>query len=422
MGRLKVVIMGAGGRGCGYGRFCAEHPDLYEVVAVAEPIDARRNYIKELHNLPDEMCFLDWKDLAAQGKIADLCFICMQDAMHYEPALACIELGYHLLLEKPMAPTPKECREITEAAEAKGVKVLVCHVLRYTDFYQKVKDLIAEGKVGEVMSVEHREGVGNEHQSHSFVRGMWRNTAESAPMILAKSCHDMDLLQWLMDKKCVKTQSFGRLSHFCKANAPEGAPARCLDGCPHEDTCFYSVKKLYLGENATFWFRRAATENPNPTDELVIEALKTGKYGRCAYQCDNDVVDHQTVNMEFDDGSTCVFSMNAFNKGGRVTHIMGTKGELHCDVGTNTIEYYDFATRETTVLSKSDIARTVDMGDGHGGGDAGIMFALYDYINDTYKGNAICELRTSYENHLMCFAAEASRLTGKVVDIEGFEE
>ncbi len=422
MGKIKVAILGAGGRGRGYATFCEAHPDLYEVVAVAEPVDAKREYIKKHHNLPEEMCFLDWKDVLAQPKLADVCFICMQDAMHYEPALACIEKGYHLLLEKPIAPTARECREITEAAEAKGVKVLVCHVLRYTDFYQAIKNLIVEGKIGEVMSVEHMEGVGNEHQSHSFVRGEWRNTAESAPMILAKSCHDMDLLQWLIDKKCTKTQSFGSLSHFRKENAPAGAPARCLDGCPHIDTCYYSAKKLYMSEEATLWFRRVAANNPEPTDAMVLDGLKTGWYGRCAYQCDNDVVDHQTVNMEFEDGVTCVFSMNAFNKGGRVTRIMGTKGELRCEVNTDTIEYYDFATKQTTLLSKADIARTGDMTDGHGGGDSGIMFAFYAYINGTYEGNAICELRTSYENHLMCFAAEAARLSGTVVDMREFKE
>ena len=318
MKKLTAVVLGYGMRGSTYARYATDHPDEVEIVAIADPVENKRAYAKEKHNLPDDMLFTDWKDVAKLPKLADFAIIAMQDNMHYEPALACIEKGYNILLEKPMAPTARECREISEAAEKKGVKVIVCHVLRFTQFFCALKDLLDGGKIGEVMSIVHMENVGNTHQSHSFVRGNWRNSEESCPMILAKSCHDTDILQWLVGKKCRKVQSFGGLDHFNAAHRPEGAPDYCIQGCPHGETCFYNAVKLYYDDKDNAWFRGvAANTATNPSDEAVKEAITHGPYGRCVYACDNDVVDHQIVNMEFEGGTTVTFSMNCFNKGGR---------------------------------------------------------------------------------------------------------
>ena len=245
------------------------------------------------------------------------CCICLSDPVSYT----------HLDVYKRQ--DPEECTKIADYAEQMGSKVIVCHVLRYTPFFITIKELINDGRLGDIISVNHEECVGNVHQSHSFVRGNWGNSKRSSCMLLQKSCHDMDILQWLIGKKCKKVQSFGALSYFKEENAPKDAPDYCIQGCPKADTCPYNAVRLYLDDKENDWFRTTSTREANPTDEMVETALRTTQYGKCVFKCDNDVVDHQTVNMIFEDDITVTFTMNAFNKGGRFIHIMGTKGELH---------------------------------------------------------------------------------------------
>ncbi len=421
MKRLKVVIAGCGARGTGYANLMGGMPEKYEIVGIAEPIDARRNHLKEKFNLPDEVCFLDWKDLAAQPKFADVAVIGTQDYMHRDPALAFIEKGYDILLEKPMAPTPKECLEIVEAAKKHDTKILICHVLRYTKFYKMLKKMLADGIIGDIQVINHQEDVGHIHQSHSFVRGNWRNSVETTPMILAKCCHDTDLLQWLVGDKCKKVQSFGSLSHFTAENAPEGAPDRCTDGCPHADTCYYNAIKLYYDDKKNAWFRCAATQMPNPTDEDVMRVLKEGPYGRCVYKCDNDVVDHQTVNMEFEHGQTVLLTMTAFTKGGRKTRIMGTKGEIEAHAKNDFITVFTFADRQYHEYKIADYVGGNTIVSGHGGGDGGIIEEMYYYLTDNYDGFSVCDIETSAMNHLISFAAEDSRVNGgTVIDLDEY--
>ncbi len=422
MKQLTAVIIGYGGRGQIYAKYSSENPDDIKVVAVAEPVLNKREHAKKLFSLSEDMCFTDWREVAAPEvpRLADFAVIATQDDMHMEPALALIEKGYDLLLEKPMAPTAKECKLIYQAAEKKGVKIIVCHVLRFTKFFKKLKEVITSGEIGDIVSVVHMENVGHIHQSHSFVRGNWRNKEESAPMILAKSCHDMDLLQWLIDKKCKKVQSFGSLGHFNKENKPEGAPDRCIKGCPHADSCYYNAVKLYYDDKKNNWFRGVATDKIAPTDEDVLEAIKNGPYGRCVYECDNDVVDHQVVNMEFEGGVTVSFTMNAFNEGGRFMRLFGTKGEAYADFKENTISVYSFANRKIHIYDLDKIGN--DITAGHGGGDAGIMQELIKYFNDAPVSNSICTIETSYLNHLICFAAEDSRINGSVIDVTAYSD
>ena len=421
MSKLKAIVLGFGGRGSSYAKYAIEHPEELEIVAVAEPLEAKRMSAKKLHNLSDEQLFADWKEIAALPKMADFVMITTQDAMHYEPALAMIEKGYHLLLEKPMAPTALECKEITEAAEKKGVKVVVCHVLRFTKFWYQLKEMIDNGDVGEVMSVIHMEKVGNLHQSHSYVRGNWRREDESAPMIMAKSCHDMDILQWLIGKDCRQVQSFGSLTHFTKANQPEGAPDYCVKGCPVADTCPYNAEKLYYDDKDNLWFRSVATNKVEmPTDEEVWEAISSGPYGRCVYACDNDVVDHQVVNMEFEGGCTANFTMNSFNVGGRNILIFVTKGEIVSDMEAGTIRLYSFETKKTTNYDVDAVDGEIP--GGHGGGDTGIMIDMVKYVNGDVTSKSACELRDSYLSHLICFAAEESRAKNEVVDLQEYSK
>ena len=240
---MKVILIGAGGRGITYTDLMTD--DRFDVVAVAEPVDERREYIKNKHNIPEELCFSDWKPLLEKEKFADVAIIATMDRDHLEPTMAAIENGYHLLLEKPVSPSLDECVKIANYAKEKGVHIMVCHVLRFSPFFRCIKDMINDGILGDVISIHHAEHVGNVHQSHSFVRGNWGNSERSSFMLLQKSCHDMDILQWLMDSPCKSVQSFGSLTHFTAENAPEGSPDYCIEGCPHGDTCPYNAIKLY---------------------------------------------------------------------------------------------------------------------------------------------------------------------------------
>lgn len=420
MKKLTAIIIGAGDRGTTYAIHMSGMKDKFDVVGVAEPKEGRRNRIKEMFSIPEERCFEDYNDLLALGKIADIAVIATMDRDHYIPTMKAIELKYDLLLEKPVSPDPKECLEISEFANKNGVKVLVCHVLRYTPFFNKIKDLIDEGKLGDIISITHEECVGNVHQSHSFVRGNWGNSVRSSFMLLQKSCHDMDILQWLIGKKCKKVQSFGTLTYFTEKNAPKGAPERCIDGgCPINDTCPYNSVKLYYDDKDNSWFRCASTGKPKPTDEDVENALRTTQYGKCVFKCDNDVVDHQTVNLLFEDDITVSFSMVAFNKGGRFIHIMGTKGELRGAIdGNKGIEFYDFETKEHTeipIVGKDGVTG------GHAGGDKGIVEALYDLIALNERRKSVSEIGVSCDNHLIVFAAEKARKSGTIIDLDEFK-
>lgn len=423
MSVLKAILIGAGNRGKIYTNVMAKYPDKFKVVGVAEPVENRRNDIRNIHQCDEDKCFASWEDILDLPKFANVAVISTMDRLHLEPAMKALKMGYDLLLEKPVAPTPEECGMIYKQAEKYGRKVMVCHVLRYTPYFKQLKKFIDDGVVGKVISVNHTEAVGNVHQSHSFVRGNWGNSDRSTFMLLQKCCHDMDILQWLIGEECTKIQSFGSLSYFNQNNAPDGAPERCIDGCPEADTCPYNSVKLYYDDKDNNWFRTTSTKMVNPTDEDVLNALKNTQYGKCVFRCDNDVVDHQTVNMEFSNGTTVLLTMCAFTKGGRFTHIMGTKGELHAEMGAaddKKFYFYDFETKEKRYL-KSEIAVNGDsIVSGHGGGDEGIVVALYDYLTGKIEKEDVSEIGISCYNHLLVFAAEHSRLNGEIVDFNAY--
>jgi len=393
-------MIGAGQRGNAYAAHALSNLGDIQFVGVAEPHKTRRNAFAEKYNIDSKNCLHTWEDVFAREKWADVVIICTPDHLHYAPAMAAIEKNYDILLEKPVAPTPQQCLDIANAAEKKGVKVVVCHVMRYSPFSVRIKEVIDSGAIGKVMTIVHNENVGNIHQSHSFVRGNWSNTKESAPMILAKSCHDMDLLQWLIGKKCISLSSYGSLSYFNRDNCPKGAPLRCTDGCTAD--CPYDSRKLYL-HSKNDWFRSVAVGHNDATDEEVEAALKTGPYGRCVYQCDNDVVDHQVVSMLFEDNITVIFSMSAFTPDiSRSIKIMGTKGQIKAHTSHEKMIVSNFITGEEKEVDVTAVG-------GHGGGDDGIMMAFCDYIRGKDIPD-ISEIKISAENHMLCFAAEASRL------------
>lgn len=410
MKKITAVLIGAGNRGMGaYSPYAIAYPNEIQFVAVAEPIKERREMFKNTHNISEELCFSSWDELLAKPKLADAILICTMDKMHFEPTLKALELGYHVLLEKPMADNPKECLIMAEQAKNHNRIFNICYVLRYTDFFSTIKELLDENRIGKLMSIQHIENVGYWHMAHSFVRGNWRNSYESSPMILQKCCHDMDILSWLIGTSCNKVSSFGTLSHFKSENAPEGAPHRCIDGCPYELECPYYAPKLYLTGNKG-WPVSVISEDTSV--ESIIKALKEGPYGRCVYHCDNDVVDHQVVNMEFDDMVTVSFTMCAFTKDiSRNIKLMGTKGEINADTIKNEIEVVDFST------SRQEIIKLSNSKSGHGGGDFGVMRAFIRQVQKDNSNISITSAASSVQSHIMAFASEKSRVEGKIINI-----
>jgi len=411
---VTLLIAGAGARGTGYATYAEKHPDLARVVAVAEPREHYRNAMAQAYDIPSENVFADWKDAAAAPKLADAVIVATQDAMHVEPAIAFAEKGYHMLLEKPMAPTDAECRSIISAVNNNGILFAVGHVMRYTAYTQAVKKVVDSGRIGEVVSIQHFEPVGYWHQAHSFVRGNWGNEARSSFMLLAKSCHDLDWLSYIMGEHCTRVSSFGSLTHFRKENKPDGAAHRCLD-CDVEPTCPYSAKKIYLGRLAkgqTGWPVDILT--PDLTEEGITTALGEGPYGVCVYDCDNDVVDHQVVNLEFAGGQTAAFTMTAFNKAGhRKTRIFGTRGEITGD--GDSFDVFDFLTDETeTIDTKAPVDGLLG---GHGGGDYGLMTAFIAAVASGDQSKVLSGPAQSLESHLMVFAAERARRNATVENV-----
>ncbi|QGQ98779.1 gfo/Idh/MocA family oxidoreductase [Paenibacillus psychroresistens] len=413
MGKIKAALIGAGQRGmdayASYALNCAE--DI-EFVAVADISIERRDLFKRTHGVVEENCFASWEELLEGPKLADAVLICTQDQMHFEPAIRALEKGYHVLLEKPMSPSPLECLIMGEYAEKYERVFSICHVLRFTEFFTSIKKLLTDGAIGKLVTIQHTENVEHRHQAHSFVRGNWRNSQTSSPMILAKSCHDMDILLWLADADCTKVSSFGSLTYFNSKNAPEGAPLHCLDGCPVQDECPYYAPKIYV--DGKDWMANVlrSTVSSDSGDEGVLQALKEGPYGRCVFHCDNNVVDHQVVNLEFANEVTVAFTMSAFtHEGGRSVKLMGTRGQIRGDMEKNEIEVTSFITGKKEKILLDAPA------EGHGGGDHGIMRDFIRLVQSDGKEVGLTNARASVQSHLMAFAAEKSRVEGRVISI-----
>ncbi|MFD8919350.1 Gfo/Idh/MocA family protein [Streptomyces sp. NPDC055037] len=421
MSQVTVVLVGAGLRGMTYARR-ALATGAGRVVAVAEPDPRRRARAAEEFGVPPERVYADWSDVAAAGKLADACVIATQDRLHTEPAVALADLGYHILLEKPMATGEDEAAAIADAARRNDILLAVCHVLRYTPYTRLLKRLLDSGRIGGLVSVQHLEPVGWWHHAHSFVRGNWRRQDTSAPMLLTKSCHDIDWLVHLFGRTPRKVSSFGGLTHFRPEGAPAGAAGRCLD-CPLEKDCPYSAKRLYLGclgdPDQEFWPLSAVTDDHTETG--VLDALRTGPYGRCVYACDNDVVDHQVVGMEFDSGATCSFTMSAFTPmEQRRTRLLGTHGFIDGD--GNTLRLVDFRDGSEETIDTSTRATAGSPGpspeDGHGGGDEALTDAFLTAVAAGDASLLLSDAAESLASHRVVWAAERARVTGTVVELD----
>lgn len=411
---MKYVLIGAGSRGMTYAPWAVAHG--IEIAAIAELRPDRLKNAGEQLGVPEAMRFSDAAPLFALGKIADAAIIATMDQDHYGHVMQALNCGYDILLEKPISPDPRECIAIEEAANALGKKITVCHVLRYTSFFTQIKEILDSGELGKIVAVKHSENIGNFHMAHSFVRGNWRNDRLSSPIIMQKSCHDLDILLWLTGSHCTKVAAFGSLSYFREANAPAGSTGRCLT-CPVADSCRYDARKAYLPVLGQWPADVVCLEQ---TEEALLEALKTGPYGRCVYRCDNNVCDHMSVILEFDSGVTATFSLTAQTSAcHRNIHIMCEGGEIEADDGRRQI----VVTRHVSSQADTFPQRVINVrtnGSGHGGGDAGIMEDFSASLTDS--GESRSSISRSVESHLMACAIEQARLTGKVVDMAQYRK
>lgn len=457
---ITAVLVGAGIRGKdAYGGWALRQKHKIRFVAVAEPRPERQKQFSAAHGIVPERCYSDWKELFAAGKMADLCFVTTQDRAHTEPALHALALGYHVLLEKPMAVTEADCHRLVAASERAGRQLRVAHVLRYTPFFSTIKAAVVKGLIGGIVNISHSENVSYWHFAHSYVRGNWRRSGESSPLVLAKSCHDLDLLYWLVGAPALKVSSFGGLSYYRPENAPPGAARRCLDGCPHLASCQWAAPRIYLraepllqvGTRSRYlhnrllagaallwpglirglsrfcplmktlvnwdqWPVSTITDAPSSTG-AKLKALQEGPYGRCVFFCDNDVNDHQVVNIEFAGGVTASLTLHGFSSiEGRRIRIEGTSGTL---CGKFTAEHqkiilYDHHGAQERVLLDHDLDLR-----GHVGGDDGLMKSMLNSLDGVHPGpgslDVLTSARASLEGHLLAFAADRSQREQRIV-------
>lgn len=418
---VRIAIAGVGSRGKNaYGLELLNMKDRAKVVAVADIDPERLALAGDAHGVPDEMRFPSAEAMLAMPKLADAMLVCTQDRQHVPHAVAALKKGYDVMMEKPISPKLEDLQEITKVARENGRRVVVCHVLRYTPFFQTIKKTIDSGVLGEVVSIQALENVRYWHQAHSFVRGNWRREEDTSPMILAKCCHDLDYLVWLCGKKCERISSYGSLMYFKKSNAPEGAALRCTQGCKAKESCPYDAEKIYLTNKDTGilcgnveWPIDVLAENP--TEEKIRHAIETGPYGRCVFHCDNDVVDHQIVNMQMEGGASLSLTMSAFTSiGGRTIKVMGTLGDLWGDMHENRIRIGIFG-KEPQII---DLGREEKDFAGHGGGDRLLMEQFVDLLQGKEPDGTVTTLETSVESHLVALAAEKSRLeNGESIEI-----
>lgn len=409
---VTVITVGAGNRGNIYGDYRLHFPDQMEIVGVAEPIKERNDRYAAKHNIPKNNRFVTWEHVFERPKFADAVIISTPDQLHYGPCMKALEMGYDVLLEKPISPTMQECLDIKNLANEKGRIVAVCHVLRYAPYFIELKEMISKGAVGELVSIDHFEPIERAHMAHSYVRGNWHNYKTSTPIIMAKSCHDMDIMRWLIDEPCESISAYGDLKWFKEKNAPEGSTNRCTDGCKIEATCPYSAKRIYLKEGQhTYVF--ALPKDKDKQQDFILDQLKTTNYGRCVYRMDNNQPDHYVTSMQFKNGVTANFSMEAFTSyHGRRTRIMGSMGDIVGDMETYT--YTDFRTGE--VLTKNVERERGGIYDSHGGGDLLLVRDWLNAISNKDVSLLTSNIDVSVESHVMCFKAEESRLKREMVD------
>lgn len=410
-----VSVIGLGNRGTEYMGFIkAFHSKKAKIVALCDNRQQALDDIAPLFKIPKEKQFISTADFFAQGVISDALIISTQDASHYEITRDALNTGYrYILLEKPVSGNREEYIELRDLAEEKDALLIICHVLRYSNYYSKIKEIISSGQIGDIVSINHTENVGYFHFAHSFVRGNWRDEFTSTPSILAKCCHDIDLIAWFMDSPCTSVSSVGSVKFFNRENAPEGATEFCMGGCKAKKSCPYDAEAFYITDpfyKAKFIKRmkRTLTGKAKNSKEDVVNAIKYGDYGKCVFLNDNNVCDHQMVTMEFKNGAVAVLNMNGFSdKMFRECHIVGTKGEL---IG------YGTKLRMNIFGGKSKVIHTGSPGvGGHVEGDIRLVAGFVKLINgESANLSDITTIDATVISHDIALAAEKSRKNGGI--------
>ena len=427
MKQLKAALVGAGNRGCVYADYSLEYPEELQIVAVVEVQELRKTEAAMRYGIPATEAFSSLDEFLARNIECDFVINATMDEMHYETAKKLISAGYNMLLEKPIVPNREQLLELQALAREKGVKVNVCHVLRYTPYYKRIKELINAGEIGDIMTMELNEHVWIAHFIDSFIRGKWKSEKDcGSGFLLQKSCHDMDLICWLNNAaKPVKVSSFGSRSQFILKNAPKGATQYCCD-CPHNSTCLYSAQKIHLEYDSLPFQTWEGLRKP--LDKITYEEkedyLRWSDYGLCAYNSGGDISDRQSVTVEFDNGSLATFTMvGGTNRAGRYLHIIGTKGEIEGKIedGKFVIRRFDrsegkFEYVEEEIDVSKLVHNSVQYG-GHGGGDYAIMYELVRYLNGKGVSVSITNLDDSIASHLVVYAAEDSRKQERIVKL-----
>jgi predicted dehydrogenase len=423
----RLLVIGAGSRGSLYAAWCLDNPAIARVAAVADPHDVRRNRMADAHDIVPEHRFTDWRDALAGVGPWDAVIVATPDRLHVPPTLRALELGNDVLLEKPIAPTEEEVSQVAAAARHSEGTVTVSHVLRYTPFFIQLRQIIREGRIGELQGIQHTENIGFWHFAHSYVRGNWHNAERSSPLLLAKSCHDLDILRWLVDAPFTAVSSFGSLRHFRPENAPPGSTERCIDGCAVAPTCPYNAERLYIEQLAGIEGFPVSAISTDTSPEGRRRALTETDYGRCVYRMDNDVVDHQTTALQFANGVTASLIVSAFTPHvTRTVTVMGSRGQIDANMITGKINVIEFL----DTVPKGDVAgqlrrfETTSVDDveevlsGHGGGDEAMMSDFTARIQARKAGRDVDDSRSSLaqslESHYVAFAAERARLNGTV--------
>ena len=411
--KKTVSVIGLGNRGTEYMGFLKYfHHAKVEIYALCDNRQQALDDIAPKYGVPKERQFVSPDVFFAHGVLSDALIIATQDASHYEITKQAILTGYkYILLEKPVSGVKAEYLELRDLAREHGALLIICHVLRYSNYYSKIKEIIQSGALGDIVSINHTENVGYFHFAHSFVRGNWRSETESTPSILAKCCHDIDLIAWFMDSPCVSVSSVGSLKFFCKGNAPAGATPTCMGGCKAKKDCPYDAQRLYITDpfyKAKFikFMKRTLTGKAHNKKSDVEAAVKNGDYGRCVFLCDNDVCDNQFVTMTFQNGATAVLEMNGFSdKMFRECHIVGTKGEL---VGYGTkLKMHIFGGKTTNVT-----AGHLHLS-GHVEGDIRLIAGFVKLIcGETTDLTNITTIDATVVSHNIALAAEQSRKQG----------
>lgn len=414
---IKVIIIGCGQRGLAYANYALSYPNEVKVVALAEPRSDRLEEMSKAHHIPKENQFTDWKEVFNREKFADCVMVATQDRMHYEPVMMALDAGYDVLCEKPMSHDAVELISMRDQAEEKGRALSICHTLRYSSFFTKIKELIDSGIIGELVSIQHSESIGYWHMAHSFVRGNWRSKEETSPIIMAKCCHDLDILTYLVGSNIEYISSFGSLKHFNSNNKPKGSPNRCMDGCEYRDECPYYAPRFYLEHPRAVTDGFAKVVSIDTSEKEILKALEIGPYGRCVYACDNDVPDNQIVNMIYENGVTTSFTMSAFTDDcERIINVMGSHGQIRGNMEEKTLTVYEFATGHNYTIKLHSPKG------GHGGSDT-LMMKTFIKALESHEKEMSSSARVSVQSHLAALAAEESRLeNGKSIDFKAWQE